>query len=151
MRPSLVLLSALLPSLALSAGCKNDEEKAAELQTDYFEAVCRLYSEPACVQSMEETCGFSISFDSSADCLMFMTLFMDAECELGTVLLENEDDANACIDSIEAFDCATDQMCGAEGEFFDQVGECAAITAAIEQACPDGTTGGTTSGSSTTW
>lgn len=145
MRPSLVLLFALLP-LSLATGCKNDEEKAADLQSDYYTAVCRLYSEPACVQSMEDSCGFTLSFDSSADCVMFMTLFTDAECDLGAVLLEHEDDATACIDSMESFDCATEDICGADGEFLDQAGDCAAITAAVEQACPgSGTTGGTSS------
>ncbi|MCK6506048.1 hypothetical protein L6R53_22145 [Myxococcota bacterium] len=148
MRPSFALLAALLPSLALAVGCKNEEEKAADLESAYLDAICRLYSEPACVDNMSDTCGFSISFDTAADCKMFMVMFMDPECDMGGVLLENQDAAEACIEQIDSFDCAAEDVCAEDGTYTPEAGDCLEVSAAIAQACPSDT--GTT-GSTTTW
>lgn len=132
-----------LSGLVLFSACKSDEEKADELYNDYLDAICRLYSDPTCVSNMEDTCPVAISFDSAADCVSFFILFSDPACDLGAVMLENQDAAEACIDSIESFDCASEDMCDAEGGMAPEAGDCADVSAALAQACPTGTDTGT--------
>lgn len=126
--------------LPLLSACKSDEKKADELQSSYIEATCRLYSEQACVDAVTAECGFALSFESQEDCELFFALF-GSSCAIGEVLLEHEDDADACIAQLEGWACGTDPVCDENGAFLPEQGDCAAISAALSTACDDGDSG----------
>jgi len=131
---------ALLLVLPLLSGCTSKEQKAADLQSSYYDAVCRLYSDETCVQNMSDTCGMSLSFDTPADCVGFLT-FAQAQsgCDVASVLADNEDLVNACLDQIDAWDCNSQDQCDDQGNYMPDQGDCAALSAAIDLACPSDT------------
>lgn len=132
----------VLASILLLGACKSEEEQQDELRDDYLGAVCRIYSEPACIDNMSEHCGFSISFDSQSECLQFMLLFMDPSCDMGASLLAEEDAARSCLSELEGYDCSAEPLCNDDGEFLpEQAGDCATVTQALEADCPTGDTG----------
>ena len=135
-------LSLFLLALPVHLACKSDEKRAEELQQRYVEAACRLYVEPECLTNTTDTCGFSLSFESQTDCELFFAL-VGASCSIGETLLQDEDAADACIAYMDAWDCSTEDICDADGNYLPEGGDCASTSAALALACNSGDDTGT--------
>lgn len=132
-------LAALLLPLALVA-CKSDEKKAEDLKDEYFDEICRLYSDADCIQNQEDSCGGSLSFDSVSDCKTFLILF-GGSCDYEGAIAADIDGAEACIDQVAGWDCATQPICDDQGNFAPEAGACGDLNDAIEETCETGDTG----------
>lgn len=125
----------LLPLLLLLTACGGGNEDEGPSDRDrYIEEICRLYVEDACLQNMSETCGFSLEFDTMSDCTFLFRLGM---CTEATDALQGDSDTLACIDALDSFDCATQDICNAEGEFDAGGAVCQSVEDQIDAACPE--------------
>lgn len=130
MRSSLVLIVSLL------AGC-SDAEPESTLRDTYIDALCKLYVEPDCIESTDDSCMGSISFDTMSDCTGFLRFALSA-CEgSNDVINANPETVQECIDLVEDFDCATEPVCDSDGENVATSGACGEVDALLEAQCPD--------------
>ena len=133
-------LAALVVLSALLLGCKKEEDEGPDttLRDAYFEAGCRLYTQAGCVQNMEESCVFTISFDTVEECEGFLRLAA-AQCT-GYVEAMNDNSAavQSCIDDIEAFDCTGEEgICDEDGGDIFSRGDCGIVSDLIDALCPE--------------
>ena len=136
-RPPLLAIPALLV-----CGCpKVADDQGRSLWNEYTSALCRLYTEEACVDAQSDSCGASLSFDTVGDCADFFDLAM-AGCDgRYEALAEGEDLVFSCVDQLDAFDCAGDEpFCDGE-ESIVSSGDCAALDDLLSRTC-GGDTGG---------
>jgi len=122
----------------LLLGCKKEDEGPdTTLRDAYFESGCRLYTDADCVANMEDSCVFTISFDTVQECTGFLRLAA-ANCT-GYVDAMNDHSATvqSCIDFLDAFDCGSDPICDEEGDDVFSTGDCGAVSDLIDALCPE--------------
>lgn len=139
------LLALGLTALTLACGDKDEddeeEDESSGVADAYVTALCRLYSEPACVEAQEEECGFSFSFESQSDCEQLFGYSLSACPEAETALDGIADQVTACVAALDAVECGTDPLCAsdtggsADGAF--ENADCLAVEAATEGLCDD--------------
>jgi hypothetical protein len=131
--PPLRSLFALGAAACLS--CSGAEGDADSTLDAYFEAYCRLYVSP-CSDAMNDSCSFSISFDSVSECETFLR-FSVSSCDetLAADLEDHHETVDTCIDHLQSFDCATEDMCDAEGAWVAGGDACAQIDTLIATHC----------------
>lgn len=153
MRPStwiLILLAACGgPVEVQSESTPSVQDKSSELPAEiaaptgtdselraYATELCRLYTEPSCVDSQRETCPTHLAFPDAGSCEAFIvSTASDCERPIDAVLGEVATQQRACREALRAHDCTSEPFCDAAGSI-DNRGACSEVAAAIAQACP---------------
>lgn len=128
--------TALLALVLLGCGTTGDTDETPSRKSVYTTSLCRLYSEPACVTSQDDSCGFSLSFDTVSDCTLLYNLGWGG-CDGLADAMEGNADVDACITALDALDCATDPICDTNSDFIAGGAPCAAVQVIIDSHCPD--------------
>ena len=125
------LLSLVIAGCGTSSSTTDDGPSRKSV---YLESLCRMYVEPACVTSQNDTCGGGFSFDTIEDCRQLFN-FALLECDGITDAMEDNADVEACITELDAFTC-TDPICDADQNFLPGGAPCAAVQTMIDERCP---------------
>lgn len=131
------MIAVMIALLACSGG-KDAEEQAQELRSRYLDATCRLYSDETCVSNAEGSCPITLSFDSHDECMQFFAFF-GAGCDFEAAFAEDLDNAEACVEQLETWDCESEPICDEDGAIRLDEGPCAAVNEAIDRHCDSGT------------
>lgn len=131
------MLSLRLAPLLLLLACKDkDSEEAGSSATDsYTDALCRLYTDPACTTAMQEECTVSISFDTEADCRTFLGYLIDGCTGAAAWFSQNADLVQSCAEQVNGIECGTDPLCDEAGADAATTGPCAEIDAQLDALC----------------
>jgi hypothetical protein len=122
----------------LGCGGDDEDEAAGDLYSSVVGAVCRLQSDPTCVEQMGSECSVSISYDSQADCETFMAFAWGGCDELDGMLDDVAADAEACVAQLDAFTCGgSEPICDENGTWITATGPCAAVDQVFNEACAD--------------
>ena len=123
--------------LVTMMGCTpSDQERQAPLSSEealssYYRSVCRLFTEPACIDSQRSTCRSPLAFDSPAGCQTFFT-DLGAGCPEVTASVR-ADLVTGCVAELDAFTCgAHSAVCDVSGTRVEARGACASLNRVLQ-------------------
>ena len=125
--------------LALVACKKEPEAPDTTLRNAYIDSLCRFYVPGDCADNASATCGGAITFDTIDDCATFLKFGLSGCSGYIEAINENESTVQGCIDQLDAFDCATGEVCSDTGSDIMTSGDCGAVDALIQPLCPEDT------------
>ncbi len=106
---------------------------AAQLAS-YIDTVCRLYTEPSCIQAQQGTCAAVVTFPDVPRCTAFLQQAASTCDGLVEQLAAHEPQVAACQTAVREHTCGGDEpMCDAAGARFDTRGACARVAALIAE------------------
>lgn len=122
-----------LPLLALIVACRGDEPPHLAA---YYGAVCRILTEPACLESQDGSCSFTLAYPDEETCVQDLLDQLGRRCEDGAEAAVEALGAeyDACLTSIDDLACETADVCDPSPAFV--AGPCAAVYKAVSTACP---------------
>lgn len=100
----------------------------------YTTASCRLLTEPECLGSQDESCSYTVSYDSQDDCERIWHRSM-RRCREEVEEAFSALDVTACLDALDALECSTTPVCDPTPAF--AAGPCSAVYDAISIACSE--------------
>ncbi len=98
-----------LPLLALLAACRDEPPHVAA----YYGAVCRLLTEPTCLDSQDGSCSYTLAYPSEAACMDDMLDRVGRRCldDAEAAVEALGDEYDACLTSLDELVCETDDVC----------------------------------------
>ncbi len=124
--------------IALLSGCETEPPPPDyTLRDAYLTGMCRYLVDGVCADNMSETCGASITFDTASDCTTFFRFGLSGCPGYNDALIENATTVQACVAQMDELDCATEDVCDAQGESVLETGPCGDVDTLLDALCPD--------------
>lgn len=101
----------------------------------YYGGMCRLLTDPVCLESQDGSCSYTLAFESQADCLDELVGGLGrcaGDAEAAVQALPQYD---ACLEDLSALDCETEPVCTPTPAFI--AGPCLNVYNAVITACQE--------------
>ncbi len=120
-----------MPLLLIFLACQPDTPAL----DGYYSETCRLLATPTCLESQDQSCSYTLAFESEADCLDELVGGLGRCAGDAEAAVQALPEYDACLDDLAALDCGTDPVCTPTPAFI--AGPCLAIYNAVITACQE--------------